>query len=64
MRFIHVEPVEPEVGNVRLQEAFLLLPKRILNETRWLERAVWTEKYLELTSKEAEVWVPTDWGNV
>ena len=63
MRFIHIDPVEPEIGDLRILEGFLLFPKRILNETRFLEHARWTEKYLELTNGEADVWVPIEWIN-
>ena len=63
MRFVHVKPRVPQVGEVRRKEAFLFLPKRVVDETRFLERAIWEEKYLTLTSEEAEVWVPIAWVN-
>jgi len=32
------------VGNKRTRKAFLLFPKRINNETRWLEVAKWIQE--------------------
>ena len=63
MRIIHTEKTIPEIGDVRKRESFLLFPRRIMDETRWLEGAVWLEKYLERTSGEDNVWVPIKWGN-
>lgn len=37
--------VDPKGGDTREQEKFLLLPKRIWNEVRWLEVARWREVY-------------------
>lgn len=36
---------EPADGEIRTVSAFLWLPKTIGDETRFLERARWTEKY-------------------
>lgn len=33
-----------EVGDKRVRSAFLLLPRRIAGETRWLERSAWEEE--------------------
>ena len=63
MRFLHEDKAIPEIGDTRLRNSFLMFPKRILDETRWLEKAVWLEKFLELTSGEKDVWVPIRWGN-
>lgn len=40
MRIMH-----PSAGSVRYKKKFLLLPVRIGNETRWLERAVIRQTY-------------------
>jgi len=37
-------PKSSEVGDTRVQKGFLLLPKRIDNETRWMEYAEWKEE--------------------
>lgn len=36
---------EPKIGDERICRQFLLLPKKINNQTRWLERATWLERY-------------------
>lgn len=36
---------EPAFGVERTRTRFLLLPKRIGNETRWLEAATWVEEW-------------------
>ena len=46
MRFISTPIAAPEVGDVREKSAFLIFPKRIGEEIRFLERAVWEEVYL------------------
>ena len=35
----------PQVGDTRTRSGFLFLPKTINGETRWLERAEWTERF-------------------
>jgi len=36
-------PSRPRPGDERERNKFLLLPRRIAGETRWLERAKWLE---------------------
>lgn len=36
----------PVGGTVRYKTRFLLLPKLINDEWRWLERATWLERYI------------------
>lgn len=43
MKFKH-EPI-PKPWDYRTVTRFLLWPKRIHDETRWLETATWTEQY-------------------
>lgn len=52
--------------HIRVKTRFLWFPKRISNETRWLETATYTQKYTEVhtgayTSKEE--WVDLNWIN-
>ena len=37
---------DPVIGGERVRTAFLLLPKRIGDETRWLETATWVEEWM------------------
>jgi hypothetical protein len=46
MRYKFTENKEPERGDTRVREGFLMLPKLIGNELRWLERAAWVEIYV------------------
>lgn len=36
---------KPEIGDIRIITQFLLFPKRINREIRWLEKATWKESY-------------------
>lgn len=45
----------PRHGDKRYCAGFLLLPMRISDEWRWLERAAWIEWYDE------DEWVPARW---
>ena len=36
---------QPRLGAIRQVRGFLWKPKRVSNETRWLEIAVWKEKW-------------------
>ena len=58
---------EPKNGDLRIRTQFLLFPKEINREVRWLERASWQEKYctgyiflkwLELKWVDEEVDIP------
>jgi hypothetical protein len=51
---------EPRVGDARVVTRFLLLPKGINNEWRWLERATWTER--RCLSRTTDWWRPVAWG--
>ncbi len=65
MRIIHTTPAPPVVGATREINKFIIFPKRIGNETRFLERAVYLEEYqiLDLDVKETGLsgWVPVSW---
>lgn len=48
-----------ESGTVRdRRDVFLWLPKRIKDQTRWLERASWQEYYDSMIG-----WIPERWLN-
>lgn len=58
----------PKVGDYRTNSGFLLFPKRIGDETRWLEYAKWQEKIVEDidvdmagTAYRILSWEATDW---
>ena len=69
MRFIHKPYIKPVNGDVRTQKKFLLFPKRIKDETRWLEVATWEETcHWETRSSihtpfkwKVETWPATKW---
>lgn len=56
-----------EIGDKRTRKKFLLLPKTIVHETRWLEQTEFEEEYVTIvvasksgpTTKER--WVSTKW---
>lgn len=59
---------KPKPGNYRLVERFLLFPKLIRGELRWLERACWVERYKAVPCEsthgyyyEQFEWVATHW---
>jgi hypothetical protein len=39
------DPKTPKLRDFRERTGFLWWPKRINGETRWLERAQWTQRY-------------------
>lgn len=47
MKFIHATKSTntPFIGEYRYKSGFLFFPKRIKDETRWLEFAKWKEEY-------------------
>jgi len=55
------------VGERRVRSAFLLLPKRIGDETRWLEFSKWEEENLLVPHPDLgwlcpeEKWIPKKW---
>lgn len=46
---------EPRLGAIKTCTKFLFRPMRVSNETRWLERATWKEKY------SGGKWTPIAW---
>lgn len=51
--------VEREVSNVRVRSGFLLFPKRIGKEWRWLEYTAWRERYAGAC--DYWWWEPVEW---
>ncbi len=68
MRWTHKTP---KCGDYRFIRGFLFLPKRIGNETRWLEFALWEEHYGGIVKRPDDKskylytgvykWRPTEW---
>lgn len=58
MRWIH-EPQVPVLGEQRARVGFLWTPRRIGNETRWLEWSVWIETFHQDGYDTG--WVPVRW---
>lgn len=60
---------EPKTGDRRHVRQFIIIPKRIGDETRWLERATWAEQYIEylrastVGTVRVRGWVPIEWIN-
>jgi hypothetical protein len=52
-------------GDVRTRNRFLLFPKRVNGERRWLEKAYWTEvmdcNYGNFDDWEFRHWCPLKW---
>jgi len=65
MRIIHTTPAPPVVGATREINKFIIFPKRIGNETRFLERAVYLEEYQYQATLDSGMtvnkWVPVSW---
>jgi hypothetical protein len=60
---------EPLINDKRIKSKFLLFPKTINEETRWLERADWIEKFVAVYVYKTEIeetpnkyfWLPIKW---
>lgn len=72
MKLIIKEHKEPVDGEIRKRKSFLLFPKIIGNELKWLMNAKWSEKYcvktewwingwFELRSSINIWWEPIEW---
>ena len=59
MRFKHENIPEPKLGNTKSEVKFLLFPKRLDNETRWLEFA--KIEYSSYLSNKGQKWLATSW---
>ena len=64
MRIVHEAIPAPKMGQQRYKEAFLFLPMRIGNETRFLEKAAWSEVYVEGSVEgDGNFWAKDEWLN-
>ncbi len=55
---------KPKARDTRIKKAFLFFPKRIEDETVWLEFAEWKEEYINVGKLGGKViwkWVPLKW---
>lgn len=51
-----------QVGDERIVTKFLLFPKIINDEERWLERATWVERLYEgILMSDPDFWLPVYW---
>ena len=60
MRIVHTAIAPPVVGTTREVSRYIIFPKRIGEETRFLERAQYLEKLVSVDEKrywEATLWV-------
>lgn len=48
-----------KIGDVRFKKRFLLFPKTIFPETRWLEYAEWAEEFV--MGLDGPYWRPIGW---
>jgi len=72
MRKIVTPQTQPKEGDARTKSGFLLLPKKIGNEWRWLEYASWKQVCIKRHSLVPErgyspgqyhlTWASTEWG--
>ena len=62
MKIIHKADPSPE--EKRIKTKFLLFPKRIRNETRWLEKASWKQRYVAYVSRINDEPMGGEWLNV
>ena len=60
--------LKPKYGETRVVTVFLLFPKKIGHETRWLERAQWVEVFDSRRPPGSmapyEAWHAVAWGSV
>lgn len=69
MRFKKESRAALKEGATRVKTAFLWFPKCLREETRWLERATWTQRYRRVHSLVPEtsirlthlMWCDVDW---
>ena len=62
MRILHIP--SPENGDIRTKTKYLLFPKRIGDETRWLEITSWEQRYQEYVSRLTNESMGGEWINM
>jgi hypothetical protein len=50
----------PKIGDSRIKKGFLLAPKVIGNESRWMEYAEWTQEFSKTSG--SEKWTDHHWN--
>ena len=53
---------KPKIGTTRTKSKFLILPKKINDQWRWLEKSTWVEKFT-YNSYDRKVWISDRWIN-
>lgn len=66
MRWHRRVAVNPSIGDTRDRSRYLLIPKTIGSETRWLTSATWREQYCRVSGSwlcgdDDYDWVPVKW---
>lgn len=51
---------KPKPGDTRIRKSFLLFPKCINKECRWLEYTKWKEKYTKYNIWDSQKWIDND----
>lgn len=51
------------IGTTRIKSHFLLFPKTINGETRWLEKATYEQKFIRSENGTFCYWTDTKWIN-
>lgn len=57
-------PIPPSRNDMRIRRGFLWFPKRIGYELRWLENAIWRQRYVEISQSDAKDsfrWIDYEW---
>lgn len=65
MRWNKKDTRKYQSGDTRIRSGFLLLPKMIGDEIRWLERATWRETFIWVHHWDGVMfyWSGTEWVN-
>ena len=67
MRFKLFTKPQPEIGVTRVKSKFLLFPKMINHEIRWLEYTTWIEEFTIIGNCEISGdiygWHPKQWND-
>lgn len=59
----------PEIGDERVRSGITIIPMKIGDETRWMERVKWREEYktmytlYEIGMIPQDMWVAKEWLN-
>lgn len=54
----------PCTDDERQCKGYLFFPKKIGVETRWLERAYWSERYMRICGRHVHyMWMATKWSD-